>query len=144
MKSWLFYLVGLLTGIVLSFVVMFIIGQKTYKDNEAEEEVTNEQVDNGITMFDEPGDIIEDKACKVIQVIAKNAAIVKGQRKEDANTNWFVGITYVITNHEGKYYYDDEIIKVPKDKVVRQIGIYRYETTSGEIKTVPIIEIMDK
>ena len=142
MKNWLLYLAGLATGVVLTFIVFLIIGLNMQKEQN-NEEVTNEQVDNGTTMFDEPGDIIEDNACKVIQVIAKNAALVKGQENE-YDLDLFIGTTYLITNNQGKYYYDDEIIKLPKDKVFRQVGIYRYETARGVIKTVPIIEIMDK
>lgn len=50
----------------------------------------------------------------------------------------------LIVNRERKYYYDDEIVKVPKGKVVRQVGIYQYPTQNDMMKTVPIIMIMDK
>lgn len=142
MKNWLLYLAGLATGVVLTFIVFLIIGLNMQKEQN-NEEVTNEQVDNGTTMFDEPGDIIEGNEFKVIQVAAKNAALVNGQKKND-DMGLFLGTTCLITNHQGKYYYDDEVIKVPKDKVVRQVGIYKYQTRMGLVKTVPIIEIMDK
>ena len=45
---------------------------------------------------------------------------------------------------ELEYYYDDEIVNVPSGKVVRQTGIYKYQTKSEDYKTVPIIEIVDK
>ena len=142
MKNWLFYLAGVLTGVVITFAVLAIIGLNMQQEQN-NEEVASEQVDDGTTMFDEPGDIIEGNEYKVIQVAAKNAALVNGQQKND-HMGLFLGITCLITNHQGKYYYDDEVIKVPKDKVVRQVGIYKYQTRAGLIKTVPIIEIMDK
>ena len=47
-------------------------------------------------------------------------------------------------NKEDKFYYDEQIIDVPSDKVVKQVGIYRYETRMGVEKTVPLIMIMEK
>ena len=53
-------------------------------------------------------------------------------------------LLYLLRNNDGKYYYDDEIVGVPSGKVVRQTGIYKYQTKSEDYKTVPIIEIVDK
>ena len=36
------------------------------------------------------------------------------------------------------------IVKVPEDKVARQVGVYQYETKAEMDKTVPIVRIMDK
>lgn len=54
-----------------------------------------------------------------------------------------VNLLYLMYNNTNHIYYDDEVIRVPKDKIVRQIGIYRYEAKIGR-KTVPIIAIMDR
>ncbi|MBQ3990668.1 MAG: hypothetical protein II630_07470 [Bacteroidales bacterium] len=53
-------------------------------------------------------------------------------------------MVYLLTNKDGKYYYDDEVVRVPEGKVARQVGIYRYQTESKFEKTVPIIQIMSK
>ncbi|MBO5630072.1 MAG: hypothetical protein J5965_13485, partial [Aeriscardovia sp.] len=55
----------------------------------------------------------------------------------------YSGAVYLMTNEEGKYYYDDEVVRVPDGKVVRQVGIYQYQTKAEFEKTVPIIQIMD-
>ena len=72
-------------------------------------------------------------------MLAPNAALASG------NTNYgtYSGITCLLINKAGKYYYDEEIVKVPKGKVARQVGIYQYPNKEGMIKTVPIIEIRD-
>lgn len=49
---------------------------------------------------------------------------------------FYTGTVYLLIN--------EEIIRMPDGKVVRQVGIYKYPTKSDFIKTVPIIEIMDK
>lgn len=137
MKKWVVYLLGVLTGVVLTFAFVFIVGSTRANNTETlEEQVEN---DNNITWFDEPGDIVNEKSYKVLQVISQDAALVNAQSYSDLYT----GTVYLITNDEGKYYYDDQIIKAPTGKVIRQIGIYRYETRTG-YKTVPIIMIMDK
>jgi len=90
-------------------------------------------------MFKEPTDVISDKSFKVLQVVRNNAALVHGPGKYGD----YYGTLYLIINDEGEYYYDDEIIKVPKGKVVRQIGVYKYTTKSETTKTVPLIKIME-
>lgn len=138
MKRWLVFVLGVLIGIVLTilFAIFFSSGVKMNDEGEEKEQI------DGVTLFDEPGDIIDLKSFKVFQVIAKDAALVHG--KENDKYDLYMGAVYVLINDEGKYYYDDEIVNVPKDKVVRQLGIYQYTTKSEREKTVPIIRIMDK
>ena len=57
---------------------------------------------------------------------------------------FFTGAVYLLTNEDGKYYYDEEVVRVPEGKVARQVGIYQYQTTSDFEKTVPIIQFMSK
>jgi hypothetical protein len=56
----------------------------------------------------------------------------------------YMGTIYVIVHDDGKLYYDNQIVKVPKGKVVRMMGTYTYTTPKGMEKTVPIIKIMDQ
>jgi hypothetical protein len=97
-----------------------------------------EKEDN-VTYFNEPGEIFEETKFYVFQVVAKNAALVTAMTSE---LDLF-GTTFAIYNREGEYYYDNEIITVPKGKVARQMGIYQYRGNDGIIKTVPVIEIVD-
>lgn len=143
MKKWMIFGGGAITGIVLTILFLFIIGGRSSEQIEKESERTNkveekskEKSDDGITLFDEPGDIIKVKSFKVIQVIAKDAALVM---EEGYNMT-----VYLLTNSDDKFYYDDEIVKVPKGKVVKQIGIYRYPAKNDIIKTVPIVMITDE
>lgn len=134
MKKWLIFGGGVLTGIVLTFFFAFLFSAIRSGNND------------GTTWFEQPGDVIEVKAFKVFQVLGENAALVNGQSHEDLNIGieMYTGAVYLLTNEDGKYYYDDEIVKVPKDKVARQVGIYQYQTKSDFGKTVPIIQIMNK
>ena len=126
MKKWLIFLGGVVTGVLLTFLFAFVLsGQREAPAVE----------DNGVTMFEQPGDVINETGFEVFQALEQGAALAKGKKE------WIV---YMLVNDEGKYYYDDEKVNVPSGKVARQIGIYQYETNSGRPKTVPIVKFMDK
>ena len=122
MKKYLFFGGGVITGIVLTFIFAIVLSRCSSS--------------NGTILFDEPGEVVKEKSFNVFQVISEDAALAYGERR--------YGAVYLLTNSTGKYYYDDEVITVPVGKVVRQIGIYQYETKNKSSKTVPIVEIMDK
>ncbi len=126
MKKWLIFGGGVLTGIVLTFVFVFIFSAS--------------RSNNGVTWFENAGDVIDESSFEVFQVISEDAALVHGKSEYDS----YLGAVYLLTNGDGKYYYDDEIVKVPDGKVARQVGIYQYQTKSDFGKTVPIIQIMNK
>lgn len=126
MKKWLIFGGGVLTGVVLTFVFAFIFSAS--------------RSNNGVTWFENAGDVIDESSFEVFQVISEDAALVHGK----SECGSYFGAVYLLTNGAGKYYYDDEIVKVPNGKVVRQVGIYQYQTKSDFGKTVPIIQIMNK
>jgi len=134
MKKWFIFGGGVITGIVLTFIVTII-----YAANQPENELES---DNGMTLFDTPGEIIDEESFDVFQVIEENAALVRG--KGISGGELHIGIVYLLINDEGKYYYDDEIVKVPNGKIVRQMGVYRYLTKDEFEKTVPIVKIVNK
>lgn len=126
MKKWLIFIGGVVTGMVLTFVFALIF----YLNYSG--------LDDRTTWFEKPGDVIDIEAFEVFQVLSEDAALVHAQSYR------YSGTVYLLTNDEGKYYYDDEVVKVPEGKVARQIGLYQYQTKSEFSKTVPIIQIMNK
>ena len=136
MKKWLVYVLGVVTGIALSIVFVFILYLATNRTGSINEPANS----NGITYFEELGDIIETRSVKVFQVIADDAALI---RCADKDGDYF-GPICLIVNDEGKYYYDEQKIEISKGKVARQVGIYRYPSKDDRLRTVPIITIMDK
>ncbi|MDE5572049.1 MAG: hypothetical protein K2M96_06630 [Prevotella sp.] len=126
MKKWLIFIGGVVTGMVLTFVFALIFY------------LSHSDLSGRTTWFEKPGDVIDIETFEVFQVLSEDAALVYGESYEYSRT------IYLLTNDEGKYYYDDEVVKVPDGKVVRQIGLYQYQTKSEFNKTVPIIQIMNK
>ena len=139
-KNWIYFIGGVVVGIILTIVVFYFIG--TYYTPESRTEQPEVQTENSNPKwFDSPGDEIKESSYQVMQVLEDHAALVQG--KGDGHSI-YTGAIYLIVNRTGKFYYDEEIIDVPSDKVVKQVGIYRYETRQGIEKTVPLIMIMDK
>lgn len=143
MKKWVVYVLGVVTGFILAVILAFLLNGKSNSVPGVigESGTETEKSIDGIKLFEEPGDLIEEKSFEVFQVIAENAALVNGK---GGGYSVYRGPVYLIVNYGGKYYYDDEKIDAPKGKVVRQIGIFQYPTKDDFVKTVPIIQIMDE
>ena len=122
---------GVLTGVILTLLCAYIFS------------ASRSDGDDGTTWFEKPGDVINADAFEVFQVLGKDAALVHGKSRFSSR-EVFKSAVYLLTNEDGKYYYDDEVVIVPEDKVARQVGIYRYQTGAKFWKTVPIIQIMSK
>ena len=140
MKKWQFFCGGLVTGVVLTILFAVVINSLSIgkeANGGTQESVGESSMKDDIKLFDEPGDIIEENSLKVFQVITDHTALVR-------NINSYVGTVYLITNKDNEYYYDTQEINIPKNKEIRQIGIYRYPNQNDVIKTVPIIMIMNK
>ena len=87
----------------------------------------------GLTLFEQPVDVVDSQSFRVFQVIKAGNALAYGYK----------GMVVLLIAGENTHYYDDQIIKVPSGKCARQIGTYQYETKNG-YKTVPVVEICDR
>ena len=120
---------GVITGILALLLIKAIL---------AYSKTTGGDIDNEITWFDEPGEVFDESALKVFYVLAKHDALV-----EPAYAPYLNEKVYLLVNDEGKYYYDNEIVKVPEGYQLRQMGIFRYPTQDEEIRTVPVVQIIE-
>lgn len=134
-KIWV-YLLGVLTGIIVTIIVFAIIGVAMHAKNDPGTRMTN-----GMSFFDTPGDIVESSSVKVFQALGDGAALAhcKGKEKYD----WYGDPIVLLYNEDENPYYDEQIINAPNGKCFRQIGIYRYSSRMGD-KTVPIVMLLDK
>lgn len=125
MKKWIVFVLGFVSGFVFLFLVLLIIG-KTYATND------------GMTYFEKPGKCISTKDFEVMQVVGEGYALAREKK------GYVGGILVLVTNENGELYYDDQVIKVPEGKCMRQIGVYEYQTRMETIKTVPIVQVMNE
>lgn len=130
MSKWIFFLGGLVSGIIISIFALEIIGG-VVSNNES-------QGLDGATFFEQPSQEISASSFKVFQVLRDNAALVHSNGK----WNFYDGPVFLLMNNSGVYYYDEQVLDVPADCKVLQVGLYKYESKGGLVKTVPIIGIV--
>ena len=137
MKKFLLFLFGVFIGIVLT------IGYYTYSGSSSSTDDSPSIAKYpGVSLFEEPGDVLNFKSFKVFQVLENGAALVYGS--SNLNEPYYNIHGTVALVLPGEPYFDDQIIKVPSGKRVRQVGSYRYTTKFKEDKTVPIVELYDQ
>jgi protein TonB len=110
--------------ILLMQPIMVVFGQKSGK-------VPN------LIIFDKVGDVLNVKSFKVFQSLDKGYALARGISND---YGLYDGIT-VLLLQEGKYFYDEEIVKTPEEKVARVVGVYKYQSELGR-RTVPVIQFL--
>lgn len=133
MKKTIIFIAGLATGVLLLFIVALFC----YIYNE--QKIHPEVQENGVTMYEVPVVNIDETTFEVFQVLERGSSALS--RGTGINTYHTI---YLLTNDEGKLYYDNEKVAVPSSKVARQVGIYQYQTKSGDSKTVPIVKFLNK
>lgn len=129
-KFILTYVGGIVTGVVLMFVFAFIVNSTQQGQANA--------INRDVVMFEKPQQVVAASTLKVIQVLPDGSALATVDIMEDNG-----GMVVLFLAKDGMSYYDDQKIKVPSDKCLRQVGTYTYESKMG-MKTVPVVEIMDK
>ena len=127
-KFILTYVAGIVTGIVLLFVVGFFM---------AKSQATSASNDD-VVMFEEPRGIVPGKVFEVMQVLPDGSALATGGDIESEN----IGTVVLFVGDESTSYYDSQKINVPEGKVVKQVGTYSYMTRNEIHKTVPVVEIL--
>mgnify|MGYP002517886534 CR=1 FL=1 len=101
MNKFLIYLLGIITGIGLTFGF-------AYLKSETDETIK----DNGMTFFENPGEKFSINAFEVIQVIDDNHALAIEAKWESFLEEYMPGeLTVLITNDSGEYYYDDQFVE---------------------------------
>lgn len=127
MKKTLIFIGGVVTGVVITFLFAFIVNSRnTANDN--------------FVLFEEEGKAISTNSFEVFQVLDSGDALANEIKEYGIPT----GLTVLFLNEDGASYYDDKVIKVPKGKCVRQLGIFKYTSKAEMEKTVPIVGIRNK
>ena len=123
------YIVGIVSGFICTCLFGFYLGSK---DND------------GIELFDKPCQEIKAEEFKIIQVLPNGNALAQHDKFSfDDSTINYGTVVMLLSSKEGSFY-DDQKIKLQEGELFRQIGTYRYQTTQGDEKTVPIVGVFDK
>ena len=123
MKKWLVYLLGIITGVILTFAFAFYVN------------LSNNSGIVGLEMFEEPGDYMEYSQFEVFQVVSSGCAL--------AHADESFGTIVLIIPNENQQFYDDQKIVLKSDQCAQHVGTYRYSTKMDIEKTVPAVRIID-
>lgn len=127
-KSVLIYIGGIVTGIILTFVILLFVA-KSNSDNPS---------NDNMIIFEQPQQKIDAKSFEVMQVLPDGNALATVESNEN------FGMIVMLLANKNATYYDNQKIEVPTGKCARQIGTYRYMTRNNIEKTVPIIDIVNE
>ena len=111
MEKFLIFMIGLVTGIVATFLVLSVI----YVANEPNDGLL------GLTMFSEKGECITtDGEIEVFRVIEPNMALAKTVKYGDYGfRKHFDEIVVLLIDYDGKTFYDGQKVKIPTNKCAR-------------------------
>ena len=129
MKKLLIFIAGMVSGILLLFLISLF--------------AANQSSNDGLTLFEEEGECVSTNSFQVIQVLDSGAALAI-EIEKDYLVSTATGITVLFLNEGNSSYYDEQIIKVPRGKCVKQIGVFKYNTRMDIEKTVPVVAIREK
>jgi hypothetical protein len=135
MKKFLIFIGGFVAGILATIFVayVFTIANKPNDDGLL-----------GLTIFPEKGECITTEGeIEVFQVLKSNVALGHTVKYgEYGLRNYSDEIVVLLIDYDGKTFYDEQKIKISKNKCARQIGTYEYTTQKDHFgKTVPAVVV---
>lgn len=128
MKKWVIFLLGMVTGCLVTFVTLLVISRVHPGVSQ-------------ITVSEQQTEFTLAKKFEVFQVLGDGA--LAHCEDDEYEYEYFTGPVVYILNDDGNLFYDDQVIEVPDGKKVIQIGTYRYETQMGE-KVVPVLKLLNQ
>ena len=131
MKKWIVFILGAVTGCIVTFIIFLIIGLSQTSLSKS-----------GITLSEKETLFKTTDSFKVMQVLDDGALAICGEKDNYSrghDYSYFGPVVYILSDGENLFY-DDQIVTVPRGKSPIQIGTYRYKSKLGE-KVVPVITI---
>lgn len=129
MKNFGFYILGIITGVVLTpFILGIINGYE-----KAVDEYDNPYGIRGLKMLKQKGECVTSNNLEIFQTLTSGIALAH----PTGNYNVFV----LLIDETERLFYDGEKVKNPTNHCAKQIGTYTYETKAEVQKTVPAVII---
>ena len=143
MSKGLSYFLGIVTGILLTFGVFAVIAYTAKQDGKGDTKTERQaKLPDGFTMLETPVPFTEAKNFEILQVVFDDAALAQSEKRiGHSGHSYYTDPVVLIVADQKNTFYDDQIVKCPKDSNVMQVGTYNYQTKIGW-KTVPIIRFV--
>lgn len=101
MRKSLVFIGGVVSGIILTIVTIWIIGENSHTED--------------MTLFESEGKCVSTNDFRVFQVLENGDALA---------SEAYTGMVVLFISEENEAYYDDQIISIPRGKCTKQIGIF--------------------
>lgn len=150
MRGCLVFIGGYIAGFVSVFLLIMVMAALTTNDrlSSSEEKSVAEKSttiikerlevkDYNINLFDEPAECVSTSVFKIEEVIDEYYAIADEVEYNTVLKKYYskYAIKVVIKSEEKNKYFDEQIIKMPAGKCMRQIGVYtKYSNTYPVVK----------
>lgn len=150
MKNLLIYLLGIITGILLSMFFPMQIAHRDSQNNTNVEVAEDEDIysnaeeieaiddtlnDPNKILFDQPGECVSRRSFEVQEVLQSGDAVAQEIREMTSFGPIMSDLEVLILADENSHFYNKQIVKAPQGKYARQIGTYR----KGYNKVIPIV-----
>jgi len=143
------FFLGVLVGILLANTIN--IDQEIEKkdcsktEKKIKAKITKEKKDKDITIFDKPQRVLEFKKFEVEKVFDNGNALATAIEIGYSGIELHTSVTVLFLADKNSNFFDNQKIVVPKGKVAKQIGTYRYkEFELSDTQTLPIVAFFDK
>ena len=143
MSKGLSYFLGIVTGILLTFGFFAVRAYTAKQGGEGDTKTVKQaKLPDGFTMLETPVPFTEAKNFEILQVVFDDAALAQSEKKiQYTGSIYYTDPVVLIVADQKNTFYDDQIVKCPKNSKVMQVGTYNYQTQMGW-KTVPIIRFV--
>lgn len=149
LRSIIIFFLGILVGIILADNIDF--NQKKEKkdspktEKKVKKKVTKEKKDKNITIFDKPQRVLEFKRFEVEKVFDNGNALATALEIGYSGIDIPTSVTVLFLADKNSNFFDNQKIVVPKGKVAKQIGTYKYKKSEySDTQTLPIVAFFDK
>lgn len=123
MNKWIVYVLGIITGIVLTFSFAYCVNR--YRNVGTK----------GLEMLDKPGENMDYSQLTVFQVLESGFAL--------AHVDGHFDTTVLLIPNENQQFYDNEKIILNNNQCAQRVGTYKYTNELAREKTVPAVKIID-
>lgn len=130
-KNILFFVVGILTTLLIEFIIGVIVGVTSQSNGGY----------HGLTLFEQDGACVNSsKKIEIFQTLGPDIALAHTKKRLDSLLE-LDDILVLILRDENTHFYDKQKITIPNGRCAKQVGTYQYSTTDGIMKTVPAVVI---
>ena len=123
MKKSVVFILGIVTGVFLTIIMSLIISGASSRA--------------GISFYDSPEPPMPYRTVEVFQAISAGTALCHPGKTSETDD------IVLLWTKDRIGFYDGQTISVQTGYYFRQVGVYRYQTGGGLVRTVPVIAIMN-